>query len=76
MTMSKLTDFYTHKVSLQEEVKPYDPQREMLEDQLISFYFSFYNLSDIPFSKLLQNSECYAITADTNTRWNAGRDVH
>lgn len=46
MTMSKLTDFYTHKVSLQEEVKPYDPQREMLEDQLISFYFSFYNLKN------------------------------
>ena len=33
--MSKLTDFYTHKASLQEEGKPIDPQWEMLEDQLL-----------------------------------------
>lgn len=35
MTMSKLTDFYTHKASLQEEGKPIDPQWERLEDQLL-----------------------------------------
>ena len=58
MTMSKLTDFYTHKVSLQEEVKPYDPQREMLEDQLISFYFSFYNL---------KNSFCCSISRHSSS---------
>lgn len=34
-TMSKLTDFYTHKASLQEEGKPIDPQWEQLEDQLL-----------------------------------------
>lgn len=33
--MSKLTDFYTHKASLQEEGKPTDPQWEQLEDQLL-----------------------------------------
>lgn len=33
--MSKLTDFYIHKASLQEEGKPIDPQWEMLEDQLL-----------------------------------------
>lgn len=33
--MSKLTDFYTHKASLLEERKPFDPQWEMLEDQLL-----------------------------------------
>lgn len=33
--MSKLTDFYTHKASLQEEGKPIDPQWELLEDQLL-----------------------------------------
>ena len=33
--MSKLTDFYIHKSSLQEEGKPIDPQWEMLEDQLL-----------------------------------------
>lgn len=33
--MSKLTDFYTHKTSLQEEGKPTDPQWEQLEDQLL-----------------------------------------
>jgi len=33
--MSKLTDFYTHKASLQEEGKPIDPQWEMLEEQLL-----------------------------------------
>ena len=33
--MSKLTNFYTHKASLQEEGKPIDPQWEMLEDQLL-----------------------------------------
>ena len=33
--MSKLTDFYTHKASLQEEGKPIDLQWEMLEDQLL-----------------------------------------
>jgi len=29
--MSKLTDFYAHKASLQEEGKPIDPQWELLE---------------------------------------------
>jgi hypothetical protein len=33
--MSKLTDFYIHKASLQEEGKTIDPQWEMLEDQLL-----------------------------------------
>ena len=33
--MSKLTDFYAHKASLQEEGKPIDPQREQLENQLL-----------------------------------------
>lgn len=33
--MSKLTDFYIHKASLQEEGKPIDPQWEQLEDQLL-----------------------------------------
>ena len=33
--MSKLTDFYIHKASLQKEGKPIDPQWEMLEDQLL-----------------------------------------
>jgi hypothetical protein len=33
--MSKLTDFYAHKASLQEEGKPIDPQWELLEEQLI-----------------------------------------
>lgn len=33
--MSKLTDFYIHKASLQEEGKPIDPQWGMLEDQLL-----------------------------------------
>lgn len=33
--MSKLTDFYIHKSSLQKEGKPIDPQWEMLEDQLL-----------------------------------------
>lgn len=33
--MSKLTDFYIHKASLQEEGNPIDPQWEMLEDQLL-----------------------------------------
>ena len=33
--MSKLTDFYIHKASLQEEGKPIDPQWEMLEEQLL-----------------------------------------
>lgn len=33
--MSKLTDFYTHKASLQEEGKPIDPQWEQLEDLLL-----------------------------------------
>lgn len=33
--MSKLTDFYTHKASLQEEGKPIDPNWEQLEDQLL-----------------------------------------
>lgn len=32
--MSKLTDFYIHKASLQEEGKTIDPQWEMLEEQL------------------------------------------
>ena len=35
MTMSKLTDFYTHKASLQEEGKPIDPNWEQLENQLL-----------------------------------------
>ena len=33
--MSKLTDFYIHKASLQEEEKTIDPQWEMLEDLLL-----------------------------------------
>lgn len=33
--MSKLTDLYIHKASLQEEGKPIDPQWEMLEEQLL-----------------------------------------
>jgi len=33
--MSKLTDFYIHKASLQEKGKTIDPQWEMLEDQLL-----------------------------------------
>ncbi len=33
--MSKLTDFYTHKATLQKEGKPNDPQWEQLEDQLL-----------------------------------------
>ena len=33
--MSKLTDFYAHKASLQEEGKPIDPQWEQLENQLL-----------------------------------------
>ncbi len=33
--MSKLTDFYAHKASLQEEGKPIDPQWKQLEDQLL-----------------------------------------
>lgn len=33
--MSKLTDFYIHKASLQEEGKPIEPQWEMLEDKLL-----------------------------------------
>ncbi len=33
--MSKLTDFYTHKASLQEEGKPINPKWEQLEDQLL-----------------------------------------
>ncbi len=33
--MSKLTDFYIHKASLQEEGKPIDSQWEQLEDQLL-----------------------------------------
>ena len=33
--MSKLTDFYAHKASLQKEGKPIDPQREQLENQLL-----------------------------------------
>ena len=33
--MSKLTDFYIHKASLQKEGKPIDPQWEMLEDKLL-----------------------------------------
>jgi len=33
--MSKLTDFYAHKASLQEEGKPIAPQWEQLEDQLL-----------------------------------------
>ena len=33
--MSKLTDFYTHKASLQEEGKLIDSQWEQLENQLL-----------------------------------------
>lgn len=33
--MSKLTDFYIHKASLQEGGKPIDPQWDQLEDQLL-----------------------------------------
>jgi hypothetical protein len=33
--MSKLTDFYAHKASLQEEGKRIDPQWEQLENQLL-----------------------------------------
>jgi len=33
--MSKLTNFYAHKASLQKEGKPIDPQWEQLEDQLL-----------------------------------------
>lgn len=33
--MSKLTDFYAHKASLQKEGKPIDPQWEHLEKQLL-----------------------------------------
>ena len=33
--MSKLTDFYAHNASLQEEGKPIDPQWEQLENQLL-----------------------------------------
>ena len=33
--MSKLTDLYIHKASLQEEGKTIDPQWEMLEDKLL-----------------------------------------
>jgi len=33
--MSKLTEFYAHKASLQEEGKPIDPQWEQLEEQLL-----------------------------------------
>lgn len=33
--MSKLTNFYAHKASLQEEGKPIDPQWEQLENQLL-----------------------------------------
>ncbi|MBO4821571.1 MAG: hypothetical protein J5548_08920 [Prevotella sp.] len=33
--MSKLTDFYTHRASLQEEGKPIDSKWEQLEDQLL-----------------------------------------
>ena len=35
MKMSKLTDFYTHKASLQEKGKPIDPNWEQLEEQLL-----------------------------------------
>ena len=33
--MSKLTNFYAHKASLQKEGKPIDPQWKQLEDQLL-----------------------------------------
>lgn len=33
--MSKLTDFYAHKASLQKKGKPIDPQWEQLENQLL-----------------------------------------
>ena len=34
-TMSKLTDFYTHKAALKEQGQAIDPQWEQLEDQLL-----------------------------------------